>query len=91
MTYRTGIVYNVISLLLGVLLVGGFCAYFIQHSIDENNKKFCTVLLTMTGAPDQDAQPETQYGKDLQEYNKAVQRDLVDLQAKYECPSSKEK
>lgn len=72
---RTRIVYAIMSGVLSVILSCGFAVTYVA----SQNKKLCDVLaLSATPRPkppnDPDSQPSTQYGRDLQEYNKAQQR-----------------
>lgn len=82
-----------VTIVISVTAVCVFTVIFVQHSIDQNNQKFCTVLATIVGAPpaDPNLQPKTPYGKQLQAYNLKVGRDLVNLQKQYKCKNVKEK
>lgn len=82
-----------VTVFISAIAVCAFTVGFVQHAIDQNNQKFCTVLATITGAPlpDDSLQPKTAYGKQLQAYNAKVTEDLNELQRQYKCVDSKEK
>jgi hypothetical protein len=81
-----------VTIVVSVVVICVFTVGFVQHAIDSNNQKFCTVLYTLTGAPaaDPSLQPTTPYGKQLRDYNLQVGRDLVDLERQYKCEKMKE-
>lgn len=87
MKLNRGVAYNVLVVTITVIALAAFTVGFVQHAIDENNKKFCQVLLTINGAPrpDNGTVPTTPYGKQLKAYQDKVARDLLELQRQYKC------
>jgi hypothetical protein len=94
---RLRIAYSVATLFLSVTLMCGFAVFFVQHSIDANNRPFCALIITITQPrpqppADPAVQPTSQYGRDLQaytkataEYNRNVAINLRNLSKSYNC------
>lgn len=79
--------YSIFMIAVSFILLAGFTVGFVQHAIDENNQKFCTVLITLTQpkVSDPTAEPKTEYGKQQQEFNEEIARELRELSQKYKC------
>lgn len=85
---------TIVVSLLATFIVG---AVFVTWQIERNNQRMCSLLLITTqprpAPPSNPAvQPTTEYGRQLQEYNRAtgeanakVGRELVALAESYKC------
>lgn len=92
---RRSLAYNLVVAFATIVLMGGFVVGFVQHAIDKNNDAVCGVVLASMQAPPAppvDADPKTEYGrqlldynKKLEVYNKNVTADVQKLIKQYNC------